>query len=192
MTDPLEQLTPQTHDGPSRSFSDRLRVRVQEIEAPTGEGDPPQWHLAQLNIGYFKKPLDHPDMQDFVNGLERINGIAEASPGFIWRLTDADGASSSFVEVPGATDPMTASNLSVWTDLEALRGFMYKTDHVSYLRRKAEWFDHKPEALTVLWWIPAGTTPTLEDAVRRLEVLQEQGPTEQGWTLRKPLASPSR
>ena len=46
-------------------------------------------HLAQLNIAKAKAPLDSPLLQDFVDNLDRINGIAEQSAGFIWRLQDA-------------------------------------------------------------------------------------------------------
>ena len=149
------------------------------------------WHLAQLNIGLFNHPLEHPEMAEFVDNLDRINTLAEGAPGFVWRLTSDEGESSSYVDVPGATDPLVAPNLSVWTGVEALREFMFKTDHVNYLRRRADWFQKQDGPLAVLWWIPAGTIPRLEDSVRRLDVLKEKGPSEVGWTFREPFPTPT-
>ncbi|MEM7094491.1 MAG: DUF3291 domain-containing protein [Actinomycetota bacterium] len=184
MTDPLQALTPDpTNDGPSPDFAATLRRRVSAIEARADRAIRAQWHLAQLNLGLFQYPLDAPEMAPFVAALDRINAIADASPGFIWRLTDDDGGPSSNVEVPGADDPLLASNLSVWTDLESLRDFMYRSDHFSYLRRRDEWFQRERQPMTVGWWIPAGTLPSLDDALERLERLRTDGPSDQAFPL---------
>ena len=148
------------------------------------------WHLAQLNLGLFREPLDSDEMAEFRNALEPINAIAEASPGFVWRLKDADGGSSSYVDVPGLDDPLWAPNMSVWESFDALKHFMYKSGHASYLRRRGEWFQQPDGLINVLWWIPAGEIPTLEDAVRRLRHLELHGPTQEGWDLRRPLPPP--
>lgn len=151
----------------------------------------PSHHLAQLNLGLFRAPLDEPSMAEFAAALDPINAIAEATPGFVWRLTDDDGASSSHVEVPGRTDPLWAPNLSVWEDLDSLKHFMYKSGHASYLRRRTEWFQKPDRPINVLWWIPAGELPTLDDAVKRLDYLTDHGPSEHGWPLTKPFPRPS-
>ncbi len=39
------------------------------------------YELAQLNIAEMKAPLESPLMADFVANLDRINALAEASPG---------------------------------------------------------------------------------------------------------------
>lgn len=130
-------------------------------------------------------------MAEFTNNLDRINAIAEASPGFVWRLIGDEGESSSFVDVPGATNPLIAPNLSVWTGVEALHEFMYKTDHVDFLRRRASWFQGQDGPIAVLWWIPAGEIPTMDEAVRRLDLLAAHGPTEQAWTFRQPYPKPT-
>ncbi len=49
------------------------------------------YHLAQLNIAWMKTPLESPEMADFVANLERINALAEGSPGYVWRLQDEAG-----------------------------------------------------------------------------------------------------
>lgn len=190
MGDSFDTLETQPTEAPGREFSAQLLERIEEIEQQHDQAAD-GWHLAQFNLGVFTHPLDAPEMADFVNALDRINELAEGSPGFVWRLKSDDGESSSFVDVPGATDPLVAPNLSVWTDVEPLRQFMYKTDHASYLRRRAEWFQKQDGPLAVVWWIPAGTTPTLEDAVRRLDSLRDNGPTEEAWTFRHSFPKPS-
>ena len=148
-------------------------------------------HLAQLNLGYFNAPLDSEEMAEFRRALEPINALAESTPGFVWRLTDEDGGSSSYVEVPGVKDPLAAPNMSVWETLDALKHFMHKSGHAIYLRRRREWF-RKPDGLiNVLWWIPAGEVPTLSDAIRRLHHLEVHGPSQQGWSFSAPLDPPS-
>ena len=80
--------------------------------------------------------------------------------------------------------------MSVWEDLDSLKHFMYKSGHASYLRRRTEWFQKSDRPITVLWWIPAGHIPELEDAVKRLDHLVDNGPSEQGWPLTRPYPRP--
>ncbi len=193
MTDPLHQLSAAPSEEPSETFVETLRTRVEAIESRTDKerSMASEWHLAELNLGVFSAPLESPEMAEFANALDRINAVADEAPGFVWRLKDDDGGPSSNVEVPGATDPLLASNLSVWEDYESLRDFMYRTDHVSYLRRRSEWFQHPPEPMTVAWWVPAGTIPTLEDALERLQKLRDDGPSDDGWPLTQPRPAPT-
>ncbi|MFK8024942.1 MAG: DUF3291 domain-containing protein [Ilumatobacter sp.] len=147
-------------------------------------------HLAQLNLGLFRAPLDSDEMREFRLALEPVNAIAEATPGFVWRLQDDSGGSSSNVAVPGLDSELWAPNMSVWESFEALQHFMYKSGHSSYLRRRSEWFERPDGLINVLWWIPAGEIPTLEDAVRRLRHLEAHGPSQEGWDLRRRLDPP--
>ncbi len=43
-------------------------------------------HLAQINIALARAPLESEVMRGFTNALDEINALAEASPGFLWRL----------------------------------------------------------------------------------------------------------
>ena len=52
------------------------------------------FHLAQFNISRLKAPLDDPSLKEFVDFLDPVNAFAEQSPGFVWRLTAADGAAA--------------------------------------------------------------------------------------------------
>jgi hypothetical protein len=147
-------------------------------------------HLAQLNLGLFKAPLDSEAMAEFRRALEPINALAEATPGFVWRLRDDDGGSSSNVDVPGTDDPLMAPNMSVWESMDALKHFMFKSGHATYLRRRSEWFQRQDAAFNVLWWIPVGEIPTLDDAVRRLRHYDAHGPSQVGFGFRDDVAPP--
>jgi len=150
------------------------------------------YHLAELNVARLRRPLDADETAEFVAALEPVNTIAETSPGFVWRLTDDVGQSSSFVAVDGIDDPLVIVNYSVWRDFESLKHYVYKSGHASYLRRRRDWFEPTEQASTVCWWTPAGTIPDIDEAYRRLENLRANGPSPQGWPPTKPLPPPER
>jgi hypothetical protein len=145
------------------------------------------WHLAQVNVARFRRPTDDPENADFMNNLDRVNAIAEASPGFIWRLK---GEGNNATDLQAFADPMVATNMSVWENVEALAAFAYRNmDHRSIMRRRREWFDEM-KVYMVLWWIPAGALPTLDDARSKLELLERLGPTADAFTFRQPFPAP--
>ena len=134
------------------------------------------YQLAQLNIAALKAPLDSPELKDFVDNLDRINALAEGSPGFVWRLK-GDGNDATSLRPLGEE---IIVNMSVWRDVAALRDFAYRSGHVEIMRRRREWFTRMAEAYMVLWWVPAGHEPTMAEAVERLTLLRQQGPTAAG------------
>lgn len=146
--------------------------------------------LAQFNVARLHQPLDHPATAAFVDALVPINELAEASPGFVWRLTGEGGASSSYVAIPGVDDPLLIINFSVWQDVESLRAFVYRSDHTTYLRRRREWFETMAEAYLVCWWVPAGTIPSVAEAYRRLVHLRGHGPSDEAWPINRPVEPP--
>ena len=98
--------------------------------------------LAQLNVALMKEPIDSPLLADFVANLDRINALAEQSPGFIWRLKTDEGDAT-------ALRPMGENlliNISVWKDVAALSAYVYGPGHVEIMRRRKEWFDKMREA----------------------------------------------
>jgi len=156
------------------------------------------FHLAQLNIGRIVAPLDAPELQEFVSFLDPVNAQAERMPGFVWRLTADDGAPSSYVSSP-FEDPLMITNMSVWTDLDSLRAFMYDTVHRYFLQQRRRWFEKLDHRYVVLWWVPAGTVPTLDEALARLRDLEAHGSTPAAFSLHEPfgpdgepLARPAR
>lgn len=146
-----------------------------------------KYQLAQLNIARFKLPQAHPDNADFINNLDRVNAIAEAQPGFIWRFT---GAGNDALDVQAFDDPNIASNMSIWKDVDALFQFVHQNqEHTNIMRRRHEWFG-KIEFYVVLWWIDAGHKPTLEEAKARLETLQCDGPSERAFSFKSHFPAP--
>ena len=129
-------------------------------------------------------------MAEFVAALQPINAIAEATPGFIWRLEDEDGASASYVDIPGNDDPLLIINYSIWEDVESLEHFMFKSGHMAYLRRRSEWFEKTESPTSVAWWVPAGSIPDVGEAYRKVMQLQEEGPSESAFTVSRPWPRP--
>lgn len=146
----------------------------------------PPFELAQLNVARLVAPLDSPVLTDFVANLERINALAERSPGFVWRLQTEDGDATG---IRHFGDDMLV-NLSVWRDVAALHDFVYRTAHVEIMRRRMEWFERMDAAYMVLWWVASGRRPTLEEAEARLDRLREAGPTAEAFSFRRPFAAP--
>lgn len=138
-------------------------------------------YLAQLNIAKLLAPIDSPQLKDFVDNLDPINAIAEESAGFIWRLKDESGNATS---IEGFDDPAIIANMSVWTSVETLKQFMFKTHHINFLKRKSEWFENPSKANYVLWWIPKNHIPTLEEARSKLFYMQEKGESSKAFTFK--------
>ncbi len=146
------------------------------------------WHLAQLNIGRLRAPTEDPATADFMNNLDRINALAEATPGFVWRLQTDEGNATAIRAFDG--DPLMILNLSVWESVDSLADYVYRSDHTPFLRRRGEWFERLEELYLVLWWIPAGTVPTIDEALGRLEHLKAHGPSPEAFTFRRPFSHP--
>ena len=143
--------------------------------------------LAQMNVALPLAPLESPVMAEFMANLDRVNALAEASPGFVWRLQDDAGNATSLRPM----GPDALVNMSVWRDVESLGDFVHKSAHVEYLKRRKEWFRRIAEAYVVLWWVPAGHRPTVEEGVERLMLLRAQGPTPRAFTFRQLHPAPS-
>ncbi|MBB4934208.1 hypothetical protein F4561_005028 [Lipingzhangella halophila] len=146
-------------------------------------------HLAQLNIATPRFPMDDPRMAGFTEMLDPINALADASPGFVWRLR-SEGANDATAERPFGPDLLV--NFSVWESVETLWNFTYRSDHLSLLRERREWFQHTTEFYTVMWWVPAGRIPTLDEAGERLAHLRAHGPTAEAFTFRNTFPPPAR
>lgn len=125
----------------------------------------------------------------FMGALERVNALADGAPGFIWRLqTEAGDATSLRV----GDDDLMLLNMSVWESIEALWTYVYASGHLDVMRRRREWFEAPAQAHLVLWWRPAGPPPTIDEAIDRLGLLRERGPTPQAFSFRTPFSSDGR
>jgi hypothetical protein len=145
------------------------------------------YELAQFNLGIIKGARDSPVMAEFTANLDRINAEADGSPGFVWRLI-GDAGESEVRRYLGAEHAI--ANLSVWQDLELLRRYVYESGHLGVLQRRREWFERLGEAFQVLWWVPRGHRPDIAEALARLELLRQRGPTAEAFTFRDPHPAP--
>ncbi|PZS34331.1 MAG: DUF3291 domain-containing protein [Pseudonocardiales bacterium] len=150
------------------------------------------YQLAQVNVARLAAPLDDPRLRDFVAALAPVNALADAAPGFCWRLQTEDGNATgieAFTWDRGEGAGVIV-NMSVWSSVEDLAAFVFSGDHRAVLRRRREWFLPMTEAFTALWWVPAGRRPTTGEAEERVRHLRAHGPTAFAFTLRAAFPAP--
>ena len=145
------------------------------------------YQLAQLNVGIIRGAMDSPVMAEFAANLARINALADRAPGFVWRLQTEAGDATA---IRPFEDPNLLLNMSVWRDLESLTQYVYHSAHLELMRRRREWFERMTQAYLVLWWVPAGHRPGIEEAIERLERLRSRGPGAAAFTFRAAFAAP--
>lgn len=145
-----------------------------------------RYHLAQINIAKLKAPLDSPQLKDFVDNLERINALAEASDGFVWRLKGEGNDATSLR--PLGDDVIV--NMSVWRDADALRKYVYQSAHTPIMKRRREWFTRMAESYYCMWWVPVGHEPALAEAAERLERIRQRGPTPESFNFGEVFSAP--
>lgn len=144
---------------------------------------PAGYHLAEFNWGILRHDWDDPRVQGFVQGLDLVNGIAAASPGFVWRLSDDDNDVAQNDVAGPMANARLASTLSVWTDVASLEHFVWNTVHRLYYARKAEWYDAIGNGNLVLWWVPVGHRPSALEGMSRWRSMADNGDTDHafGW-----------
>jgi len=146
-----------------------------------------RFSLAQANVAHMVAPLEDPVMDGFRTQLPRINALADASPGFVWRLQSDAGDATS---IRAFDDPLLLFNMSVWESLESLHAYVYKSEHVAPLRARKQWFRLPAGPHLVLWWVAAGQLPSVGEALGKLEQLRTHGPTAAAFTFRNPFPAP--
>lgn len=146
------------------------------------------WELAQLNIAHLLAPIDSPTLADFVSELDRINALADAAPGFVWRLQD------DVQEEDPADNPFGEEfivNISVWDSVASLFDYVYRTAHTDVMKQRKKWFHSAKSQNSVLWWVPTGHQPTAVEAKDRLDMLQANGPTANAFTFKQAFDKPA-
>lgn len=144
------------------------------------------YELAQVNISRLLAPIDSALLKDFVDALQPVNAVADAAPGFVWRLQTEDGDATA---VRIFDDSWLIVNMSVWTSVQTLSDYVYDVAHRAIMKRRREWFARPSSAMTALWWVPAGHRPTVAEAEERLTHLRLHGPTAFSFTLRDAFGS---
>jgi Domain of unknown function (DUF3291) len=138
--------------------------------------------IAQVNIALPREPLDSRALAEFVANLEPVNALADAAPGFAWRLEDDSGDATS---IRVFDDDRLIINMSVWESIEALWDFVYSGGHLEVMRRRREWMTRIAGTYMCLWWVPEGHAPTTDEARQRLEHLEAHGPTPRAFTFKE-------
>lgn len=147
------------------------------------------WHLAQINIGRLVAPQGDARVQPFFEALDRINALADASPGFVWRLQDDSGNAMGISYSP---DPLLAVNMSVWRDADSLFAFVYRSAHTPVMARRRDYFQRFDGAFQALWWVPAGHVPSVGEGLSRLWLIDRCGPCPQAFTFKAQFPAPDQ
>ena len=141
-------------------------------------------HLAQLNIGRLVAETDDPRVAEFMDALDRVNGLGRRMPGFVWMMEGSGepGTGNTGTKIGG--DPRFVSNLTVWESVEALQTFVFGTIHRQFYERRAEWFEALGKMHLVMWHVEDGHRPTLDEALARLAHLEAHGDGDHafGWS----------
>jgi hypothetical protein len=146
-----------------------------------------KWHLAQVNVARLRGPIDSEELRTFVELLEPINALADEAPGFVWRLQASGGDATS---IRAFEDDLIIVNVSVWESLHELRDYVFRSRHGEVLRRRSEWMERTTESHLAMWWVRAGETPKVDDAVARLRTIRERGPSRDAFTFREVFEAP--
>ena len=141
--------------------------------------------IAQINVARMIAPFDSSTMKEFRDFIDPINQLAESSPGFLWRYTNE--LEDERIHFP---DNYIVVNISVWETVEDLHEFVYRTVHSYFIKSRKRWFHQLGHPHTALWWVDHGEIPDLSDGKQRLELLDNQGPTEKAFTFSKIIGPP--
>jgi hypothetical protein len=134
-----------------------------------------------VNVARLRAPVGSPAVQAFVAAVDPVDRLADASPGFVWRLLPGEG----HVVTAAPHDGRMVVNLSVWESYEALHDFVYRSVHGGLLRRRSRWFEPVPQPAAALWWVPSGHRPGVAEALARLDHLRAYGPSVRAFSLRR-------
>ena len=145
------------------------------------------FHLAELNVGRLVAPTDDPRVAEFMNALDKINGMGKRMPGFVWMMEGSGEPGTGNTEAKIAGDPRYVSNLTVWESVETLENFVWNTVHRAFYAKREQWFEVLGAMHFVMWWVPVGHRPTLDEGLARLELLKQKGDGEEafGWAYLK-------
>jgi len=151
--------------------------------------------IAFTTFAIMKAPYGDPSVKGFEDLTPLVFAEAEASLGFIGRAKEADDKAhlSNFERDWGkwgrfavprfydggrviATDTR-ASTLSLWSDINSVHSFVYRSLHRNALTNRHEWFRKPSWPTYAMWWVSRHTTPTWAEAAARLEHLYDNGPT---------------
>ena len=150
------------------------------VDAQNTKGHTAQ--LAQANLAWMRYAFHDARMAEMCAAIDRINRLGDESVGAVWRYQTTGGDAT---DVRVLEDPRILFNLTTWRSLDHLRLYVYRSEHVAFVRRRREWFIPPPKDPVVLWWVTAGTRPGVDEAMARFDRLWRQGPSAEAFTFKE-------
>ena len=140
-------------------------------------------HLAQVNVARLLAPTDDPIVAEFMNNLDRINGLGKRMPGFVWIMEGSGEPGQGNTENCIDGDPQFVANLTLWASPAHLRTFVFDTLHAKFMARRSEWFEEHVKMHFAMWWIEKGARPNMDDALAKLKHRETHGDSDEafGW-----------
>lgn len=137
-------------------------------------------YLAQFNYARLRHPADHAGTKGFIDGTPVIMKLAERSAGFIWSFETGPGGT---MDPPVWGDPLISVNMTVWRNFPNFEFFVYNTLHNAFMKRRQTWFEDETAPYLVMWWVPEGHRPSLDEGLDRLAMLRAEGDSARafGW-----------
>jgi hypothetical protein len=136
--------------------------------------------LAHFSLAEPREAVTHPLLNEFVTNIERVNQIAEQTPGFIWTLQIPD-----FLEyvknIPGFEGQYLVINISLWESFAALKKFVYTGLHGELFKKRKDWFYKRETPGYVLWWVDEDHYPDTLEAKQHLDLLTKNGPSREAF-----------
>jgi hypothetical protein len=158
--------------------------------------------LAFYTFGILRQPQGSALVQPFLDAFSDVFNAAQAAPGYIAHAVKPDASRHSlgqdfgawgFYAVPrfydGGFIPSTitlAATLSLWTGIAEVQEYAYSGLHGAALTRRREWFRKGDWPAYVMWWVADDEIPKWEQAVRKIEMLHDHGPTGPAFNFRNP------
>ena len=121
---------------------------------------------------------------------QRTGSSREARAAGTAAATRLTRRSDDATDIQPTVDPLLLLNMSVWTDAESLFDFVYRSSHTPVMAQRRNWFAPFDGSHQALWWIPAGTIPTINDGLSRLWHIDRFGPTPHAFTFKARFPAP--
>src|SRR6187551_3195955 len=142
--------------------------------------------IAFYTFGILLEKQGHPQVKGFFDRIDSFFSKAESSEGFI-ALDNHDWG--AFVS-PRFYDPEkhagAPATLSLWSDLESVFAFAYRSEHGEGLKQRHEWFIKPEWPSYAAWWVEDDHIPTRAEACERFEHLHDNGPCPFSFDFKKP------
>ena len=149
-----------------------------------------RYRLAQINFARLHAPLSDPKMVRFSALLRAVNGLAEASPGFVWRMDEQSAAPSGDHVCPEKVPGTTLVNLSVWKSVGALQRYANLGIHGGVMDARQSFFKRFEGRWVALWWVPEHHFPEVSEGWTRLQHLRRHRETPYAFNLVRPFPPP--